>query len=263
MSTDNLGDRQKRAEGVTRMYLPQRTNMMIRADGRSFHTYTRGCKRPFDDDLMAAMDETAIALCEEIQGAKLAYVQSDEITIWATDYDDITTSPWFDGNIQKIASVSAAIATARFNQVRYNQNPPSDGLGMGGAEWDAPPPAHFDSRVWTIAQLSEVANCFLWRSNDAARNSVQMLARSLYSHKECENKNSSQLQEMCWQKGQNWNDLASRYKCGGIIVRESEPHIATINGVETSYIRNTWKCKEMTSYDFSYWMNLVKERAPL
>ena len=118
MNKDNLGDRMKGYEDTFRYYLPKKTNLILRIDGKAFHSYTKNCKRPFDDNLMDDMNQTAIKLCEEIQGAKLAYVQSDEISILITDYDDIKTSAWFDNNLQKIVSVSASIATAEFNKQR-------------------------------------------------------------------------------------------------------------------------------------------------
>lgn len=55
-------------------FLPRRTWTLIRIDGRAFHTYTHGCTRPYDRELMKDMDATAAALCNEIDGARLAYV---------------------------------------------------------------------------------------------------------------------------------------------------------------------------------------------
>lgn len=253
---DSLGDRMKRYENITRQYLTPRTNILLRLDGRAFHTYTRHCNKPFDDGLMADMDKTAIALCEEIQGCKLAYVQSDEITLWLTSYDDITTMPWFDGNIQKICSIGASIATAEFNRERIKRLE-SDNFDI--------PFAHFDARVWTVPELHEVANTFLWRSQDAARNSVQMMARSLYSHAELEGKNNSQLQEMIFQKGQNWNDLPSRYKCGRIILKEKKTidWDSSDGSKITMHLKATnWSVQSMSAYNFEYWAGLIKSLAP-
>jgi tRNA(His) 5'-end guanylyltransferase len=116
---DELGDRMKEFyEDRTRFKLVRRTNTIIRVDGKAFHTYTKGLKRPFDQGLMDDMDATAEFLCQNIQGAKFAYVQSDEISILITDYDDISTHAWFDGNLQKMSSIAASLATARFNQLR-------------------------------------------------------------------------------------------------------------------------------------------------
>src|SRR5271168_5041143 len=112
---DALGDRMKRYEGATRFSLPRRTYTIIRIDGRAFHTWTRGLAKPYDAHFMFLMDKTAEALCAAISGAQFAYVQSDEISVLAVDFLDINTEPWFDGNIQKWASVGASIASTEFN----------------------------------------------------------------------------------------------------------------------------------------------------
>ena len=106
-------------ESRSRTFLTRRTPVIIRLDGKAFHTYTKGLDKPFDEGLIEDMAETARFLCSEIQGAKLAYVQSDEISILLTDYDKLGTDAWFDYNVQKIVSISASLATAKFNQLRY------------------------------------------------------------------------------------------------------------------------------------------------
>jgi len=166
---------------------------------------------------MSIMQNTATALCKEIQGARLAYVQSDEISILLTDFDSEGTEAWFDGNVQKIVSISAAMATAFFDRARSlmlkqvretGNNLLADGLAL------------FDSRVFTIPDPIEVENSFIWRQQDASRNSVQMAARSMYSHRDCRNKNNSQLQEMMHEKGVNWNDYSVHERRGATIIKE-------------------------------------------
>jgi tRNA(His) 5'-end guanylyltransferase len=200
---DNLGDRMKKFyEDRTRYMLPRRTYTIIRIDGKAFHSYTHGLKRPFDDQLMIDLDETAKFLCKEIQGSKIAFVQSDEISIVLTDFDKIETDAWYENNIQKMTSVSASLATGKFNELRPGKL------------------AFFDSRVFTIPYQTEVENYLLWRQQDSTRNSISSVAQSLYSHKELMGKSCDQMQEMIFQKGTNWNDLASRYKRGRAIVKE-------------------------------------------
>ena len=119
MKKFSLGDRMKEFyEKPQQTRLQRRTYTIIRIDGKAFHTYTRGLKKPFDEDFVHHMNETAVFLCKNIQGAKVAYVQSDEISIVLTDFDKISTSAWFGGNVQKIVSISSSLATARFNQLR-------------------------------------------------------------------------------------------------------------------------------------------------
>jgi len=200
---DSLGDRMKEFyENRTRNFLPRRTYTIIRVDGKAFHSYTRGLIRPFDEKLVNDMDETACYMCKNIQGAKFAFVQSDEISILLTDFEGLTTDAWFDGNIQKMVSISASLATAKFNELRPNKI------------------ALFDSRVFTIPSDIEVENYFIWRQQDTTRNSISSVAQSMFSHRELENKNTDQMQEMCFQKGVNWNDFSAKLKRGRLIVKQ-------------------------------------------
>ncbi len=209
---DDLGDRMKHSyENRTRYLLPRRSYTLIRVDGKSFHTYTRHCARPCDLDLMADMDQTAMAMCREIEGAKLAFVQSDEISLLLTDFATIHTGAWFDGCLQKMCSLSAAIATAHFNRLRSIRNP-------GALEQT---PACFDSRVFQIPDPTEVYNYFLWRQQDAARNSIQMTARAYFSHAELDGVTCNQAQEkLMTEKSVNWNDMPAGFKRGRCITYE-------------------------------------------
>lgn len=205
MNKDTLGDRMKSYERVHKYVLSPRTPVVIRVDGKAFHTYTRGLQ-PFDPALMSLMDTTATEICKQVSGAQVAYVQSDEISILLHYYKRFNSQPYFDNELQKLCSVTASIAaaTATVESVKV---------------FGKHKPAVFDSRVFTLPE-DEVCNYFLWRQQDWTRNSVQMLARSFFSHKECNNKNNSELQEMCFQKGKNWNDLPTSHKRGRCIVHK-------------------------------------------
>lgn len=231
-SKDSLGDRMKMHEDRTRFYLPRRTYTIIRLDGKSFHTFTRGCKKPFDRSLMDCMQAATLKLCEEIQNVKIGYTQSDEITLVLTDFDERGTCQWFDGNLQKMVSVSASIATAEFNKrwsrvatelfyetlsdVVYDHN----GLVAEILNFqDELKSAHFDSRAYTVSECWEAYNAVLWRQNDASKNSVQMVARALYSHGTLQDKNIPQLHDLIVEAGQNWNDYPTDCKRGAFVVR--------------------------------------------
>ena len=244
---DKIGLRMKENyESRSRTFLTRRTPVIIRLDGKAFHTYTRGLEKPFDEGLIEDMQETAKFLCENIQGAKCAYTQSDEISILLTDYDNLETDAWFDYNVQKMTSISASLATAKFNQLRLRRSllknqenfyaeldldikiandkggrkNKSRALQSNQKVFNEVDLANFDSRVFNIPK-EEVVNYFIWRQQDAVRNSIQMLAQSLYSHKELHKKNTKQLQEMCFQKGHNWNDLHFSKKRGSLIVKNT------------------------------------------
>lgn len=217
---DSLGDRMKNSyENRTRYYLPRRTYTLLRCDGRSFHSYTRGCKRPYDTELMDAMNEAAKAMCEDIMGARIAFVQSDEITLLITDFDDNQTEAWFDGNLQKMCSIAAAKAAANFYQRRllqvFDRLTDADFRKLLSKK-----PPEFDCRVWTVPDRTEVANCFTWRQKDATRNSISMAAQAHFSHKQLQGKSSDQMQEMLWQeKGINWSDYPEGFKNGRCVIK--------------------------------------------
>jgi len=248
---DELGNRMKmNYENRTRILLPRRTYTIIRVDGKAFHTYTRGCERPFDNGFIHDMDETAKYLCKNIQGVKMGFVQSDEISILMTDFDKLDTDAWFDGNIQKIVSVAASMATAKFNQLRWiryfneKYNNTTNEFGwvwvMNAAKLKL---AEFDVRTFTIPLKTEVMNYFIWRQQDTVRNSISSVAQSLYSNRELQGKNSNEQQEMIFQKGINWNDYDSTLKRGRFIFKEQIELETEFKGVEfqqKNYIRNRW-----------------------
>jgi tRNA(His) guanylyltransferase len=214
---DSLGDRMKtRYEDRTRFQLPARTYTILRVDGRAFHTWTKGLTRPYDLDFITWMNRAAEALVKEMAGSRFAFVQSDEISVLLTDFDQITSEAWFDANIQKITSVAASIATAAFNAAVQNY--------VGSTR----KPATFDARVFTIPDPVEVANYFIWRQKDAERNSVQMLAQHHYTAKELSGKNIATQHEMIHKAGDNWAKHPDGFKRGRIIRRIGDPTIKTV-----------------------------------
>lgn len=238
---DSLGDRMKENyENRAKTYLVRRMPVIIRLDGKAFHTFTRGMKKPYDEIFHNTMNATMKYLCENIQGCKLGYTQSDEITLLLTDYDTLDTDAWFDNNVQKICSVSASMATLMFNRFfkegmnefqnenyEYLENgryagwrdEESDKLAMGYAK-AYNMGAMFDSRCFNIP-VEEVTNCFIWRQQDATRNAIQMLGQCNFSHKELQNKSCNDIQDMLMlQKGINFNDMPTEFKRGVCCVKE-------------------------------------------
>ena len=177
--------------------------MIIRLDGKAFHTFTKGCQKPFDQNIIDAMAATAKYLQKNIQGCELAYVQSDEISLFLKDYSQLETEAWFDYNVQKLCSVSASMASVAFT-CAYNKH----AMSMSGVK-----PAFFDARCFNIPK-EEVANYFLWRFNDWVRNSISMLAQAHFSHKELHGKSQVDMHEMLHTKGINWNDCTEQQKNG-------------------------------------------------
>jgi len=204
MKGSSIGDRMKRYEAVTTSAsLTRRVPVIVRLDGRAFHTYAKGFKRPYDEVFHDCMCYAMVKLCEAVPGARFGYHFSDEVSLFLADYRHIDEDAYFDYSLQKILSVTASEFTARYAEcalVIHNR--------FGGDE--AP---HFDCRAFNVPQ-DDVANYFIWRQQDCTRNSVQMAVREHYSHGEMVGKNSSQLQDMLMERGVNWNDFDTRIKRG-------------------------------------------------
>lgn len=231
---DSLGDRIKRYEIVSQNQLIRRMPVIIRLDGKAFHTFTKKITPkndsslafgPFSHKLHDIMADVTYYLADNIQNAKFAYTQSDEISILLTDWENFGTEQFFDGNVQKIVSVSASMATAVFNnafaQKFTNELSVRENL------------AFFDSRVFNIPK-EDVTNYFIWRQQDTSRNSVQMLGRHYFSHKQLQNKNNSQIQDMLMlEHGINWNDLHVWKKRGTCVFKGSS--YTQVNKVNKDY----------------------------
>lgn len=256
---DELGDRMKaNYENRTRILLPRRTYTVIRIDGKAFHTYTRGCERPFDAGLIEDMNATAEYVCKNIQGAKIGFVQSDEISIVMTDFDTLQTDAWFDGNIQKIVSVAASLAASKFNQLRLERYLKTKfQLGVTTLTQQfidnlmVVKLADFDARTFTIPSLTEVCNYFIWRQQDTVRNSISSVAQTLYSSKELHGKNMSAQQDMIHEKGQNWNDYPAMQKRGRFVFKKEVQLVTpfvSVDELQSSYVRNRWVTEECPTF---------------
>lgn len=238
---DSLGDRMKEYENISRIYLTKKSPVIIRIDGKAFHTFTRGLKKPFDPLFMEVMQIAAQKLCAAISGCKLAYIQSDEISLLLTDYDTTDTQPWFDNNLQKLVSVSASIATLAFNKA-FEQcadrvfDAYSDMWNISESETKyrdclityVSKGAMFDARAFILPK-EEVCNYFIWRQQDATRNSILSVAQSVFSAKEMQGKKCNILQDMLFtQKGINWNDCTTTEKRGSCVIKT----VVNQNGVD-------------------------------
>ena len=253
---DSLGDRMKLYEGAYRNYLPRRLPVIIRIDGCHFHTFTRGLKKPFDKVFMNSMIQTTKSLCENIMGCKFGYTQSDEISLLLTNNDTFETQPWFDNNINKIVSVSASMASMFFNKYWIENTEKFYNAGVlddyNRALYDGKAnTAYFDARVFVVPP-HEVNNYFIWRQQDATRNSILGCAQSLFSHKEIEGINTKLLQDkMLREKDFNWNNLITTKKRGIGFYRDTFEK----EGLERSYWKSDYDIPIFTQ-DKDYIRNL-------
>lgn len=205
---DTFGDRMKMYESTTcDIKMLPLIPIIARLDGKSFSNFTRGLKRPYDERLSKLMIETTKYLVKETN-ANCGYTQSDEITLmWYTD--DPKSQIYFSGRFFKMVSDLASMASVFFNkELKYYIPEKADKM------------PRFDCRVYNVPTLKEAVNAFLWREQDATKNSITMAASEYYSHKFLMGKNGNDKQELLFEKGINWNDYPSFFKRGTYIQRK-------------------------------------------
>ena len=239
---DSLGDRMKEFyENRAKTSLVRRMPVIIRLDGKAFHTFTRGFAKPFDKRMIETMQETTLELCKSIQGCVFGYTQSDEITLILVDYNAIDVSAWYDYEVQKMCSVAASMATLYFNRIfkrkvtefcnihsKVMNDPKTYGEELSNSVNELLKAynksielgAFFDARCFNIP-ISDCCNMVLWRQKDATRNSINSLGQAWFKHKELQNKNTNQVQDMLFTKfGINWNNLSTVEKRGTAIIKD-------------------------------------------
>lgn len=244
-------ERMKKYENTIDNYLTCRVPVLIRLDGKAFHTYTKGFKKPFDTILNNCMQKTMLQLCKSIQGCKMGYTQSDEITLLLIDYETETTQGWFDYEERKMVSVSASIASSTFNHFMYQEcqnlekqiqkDMKHNGVSAEDMNYlktirkkiELDNLAQFDSRAYNVPK-DEVCNAFLQRQQDASRNSIQSLARAYFSSREIKGMSNDMVQDKLFtEKDINWNDCSTVQKRGCCAIKVPTK---VGNGV----IRNKW-----------------------
>lgn len=202
----SLTERMKAYETAYTSHLTRRMPVIIRLDGKAFKNWTHtNLNRPFDDRLPELMSETIKYLMKEIQGCVFAFSQSDEISLFLRDYDSLNTESWFGSNLQKMISVSSSLATAKFNQEAYRHR-----FSL----------AHFDSRVFILPK-EEVVNYFIYRQHDGVRNSISMLANSIFGHKKIHGISSNDMKQMLIDDGHPWEELKPMFR-HGIYMKKNE-----------------------------------------
>ena len=255
---DALGTRMKTFyEQVPKTRLVRRMPVALRIDGRSFHTFTRGFKKPFDEVLIKSMQEVMLYLCKNIQGCIFGYVQSDEVTLILIDYQKLDSSAWFDYEVQKMCSIAASMATMAFNKFfkvavdeYFTSNKLVTVLTKADLDYNNElthyysvldkainKGAMFDARCFNIPK-EEVANLIYWRQLDATRNSIQMVGQANFSHSELQGKSCNMIQDMLLtQKDINWNDFPTHQKRGSACRKVEQ----TVNIAGTIDTISTWE----------------------
>lgn len=222
-----LDKRMKTYEYVTRNYLTRRTPVIVRIDGKAFHTFTKGMKKPFDNIFMKSMQNTMKYLCENVQGCVLGYCQSDEISLVLVDYENLESCAWFDNNISKIISITSGMASVYFhkefygNVLKYYANTEDNEEYMDLLVNKCNTLQVFDSRAFNIPK-EEVNNYFVWRQQDAIKNAIQMIGRAYFSHKELENKNGKDIIDMLDTIHINYHSFSTCEKRGTCCIKTEQ-----------------------------------------
>lgn len=208
-SKDTLGDRlkeQERAEAGRKVQpnLP----LIARLDGRAFHTFTRGLGRPYDKRLSDLMIDTTKHLVQ-FTHAVVGYTQSDEITLAWLPSEMPNSGYLFDGKYQKLTSTLASVATGFFVKNLAARIP---------EKANALPT--FDARVWNVPDLRDAYLNFLWRQDDAIKNSISMAAQAHFSHSTLHGVDGQQKRELLFQAGYPWEKEPPFFKWGTFIQRQ-------------------------------------------
>ncbi len=204
MEKSALGNRMKRYEESYKDKLTPRMPVIIRCDGRAFHTLTRSFDKPFDEAFLGSMRIAMANTSKQMDGFKLAYHQSDEVSFLITDFDTLDTQGWFGYEVNKLVSISAALMTINFYKaLKFEYGKSINNLSPV-----------FDARAFNVP-VDDVENYFLWRAKDWNRNSLQMYAQSIFSHKQLHKKNREDIHNMLYDAGKNWTtDLTSSQRNG-------------------------------------------------
>lgn len=212
MDKTTLGDRMKMYESAYETYIMPRAPVIIRCDGKSFHTFTRKFDKPFDEKFNRVMANTMFYVANKIDGCVFSYAQSDEITFVIRNDKTFETEPWFGNRLQKMCSVVSSMITAQFaHEGKY------DSL------------AYFDTRVFAVPSLTEAGNALVWRQNDCVKNSISSacyyeIGKKIgkgTARKKMYKLNQKQQQELLFSEaGINWSSYPTKYKRGVGCYRE-------------------------------------------
>lgn len=250
---DELGKRMKRYEAIPQISLMRRTPVAIRIDGKAFHTFTKHLNKPWDDIFQKSMQETMKYLCQNIQNCVFGYQQSDEITLILTDYETLTTDAWFGYEVQKLCSISASMATLKFNQA-FADNASKwcddfwEAWNRSKEEADyfntlnecVRKGAMFDARCFNIPK-EEVTNLVYWRQVDAVRNSIQSMGQAYFSNKQLMNKNTKEVRQMLEDNGTLWEDRPVAERRGVACLKGEDGwyidyNMPTLKGEDRDYV---------------------------
>lgn len=244
MNFKNLEDKCRYYQSLTNYKILPNSYILVHLDGKNFSKLIKNnFEKPFDMKFMDMMNRTAKFLCDNVQGCKIAYVQSDEISLLITDFDTPETDILFGGRLCKIQSVLAAMATSEFNRwfTIYNLNKCHDNVNVG--EFISKMKmAQFDCKCWVVPNENDAFAWFLYRNLECVRNSKQQAAQSYLSHKQLMGKTADEQIEMLKnEKGIDWNKYLPDEQYGRFIARQGKMFTKLVNGEEVTFTRNKFE----------------------
>ncbi len=227
MADDALGDRMKAFERLTKSALPRHELAILRVDGRAFSRYTRHLSA-HDPEMMRAMQDVACELCGEIQGARMAYTQSDEISVLINPWSSPNSNAWFGGDLQKTVSVAASLAAATMTMASP---------WVFGGEYRR---AQFDARAFALP-ATEANAYFVWRQLDANRNAVNSYAQDNFSPSALNGVKAADVREMLRRAGKPFEALPGYVQRGVVIAQQAEE-------IAPGLVRNRWRVEPTTPW---------------
>lgn len=243
MKFDSLEDKCQYYRSLTDYKILPNSNILVMLDGKNFSKLIKNnFDKPFDDEFVEMMNNTAKFLCNNVQGVKFAYVQSDEISLLITDYDTPETDTMFGGRLCKIQSILASLATSEFNR-QFIINKLSKGALIDRNiilnTVENMKLAQFDCKCWTVPNQNDAYAWFLYRQIDCIRNSKQQAAQTYLSHKELVGKDTDKQIELLKEKeGIDWYNYPDKYRFGRFIYKVQTVCHNTVNGQDNEFIRN-------------------------
>ena len=248
MTFRNLEDKCKYFRGLTDYRIVPGGYTLLMLDGKNFSKMIKNTfKKPFDEDFIHMMNETAKYLVEHLQGAKIAYTQSDEISILVTDFDTPQTDLLFGGRLCKINSIAASMATAEFNRLfmkyQLEQTKTSEDYRFENVidKICKMKLVQFDCKCWMVPTENDMFAWFLHRNLDCIKNSKNQTSQTYIPHKQLVGKTADEGIELLKnEKGIDWYALPDGMKYGRIICKK-EMNLVW-NGIP--YVRNKFVAEE-------------------
>ena len=250
-SKQTLKEKCEAMKASTNYTIESDTYVVLHLDGKNFSTMAKKYfRRPFDYDVICAMDETMQYLMANIQGALVGYTQSDEITVIMSDKSsdpNVKTSPFFGYRLNKIQSICASMCGAKFNRIMFkNQMDMIQGCMLTedykkrlDEIYENAPLYVFDCKAFPAKEANDAYAWLLYRQRDCIRNSRAQLAQHYIPHKALQGLTSDQqIALLKDQKGIDWHtDFGDGIKYGRYCVHK----VQCVSGVNGEYTRGFWE----------------------